>query len=60
MLWILEWLTTYMRTRMLAFSIASWIGPRTKTIAYSEDCTLEGAGSEDFFRIWDLVEAEAY
>ena len=28
------------------------------TIAYSQDCTLEGAGSEDFFRIWGLVEAE--
>ena len=30
------------------------------TIAYSQNCTLEGAGSEDFFRIWSLVEAEAY
>ena len=30
------------------------------TIAYSQDCTLEGAGSEDFFRIWGLVEAEAF
>ena len=30
------------------------------TIAYSQDCTLEGAGSKDFDRIWSLVEAEAY
>ena len=36
------------------------LGRATDTIAYSVDSTLEGAGSEDFFRVWSLVEAEAY
>jgi len=36
------------------------LGRATDTIAYSVYSTLEGAGSEDFFRVWSLVEAEAY
>ena len=36
------------------------LGRATDTIAYSEDCALEGAGSKDFFRVWAFVEAEAY
>ena len=36
------------------------LGRATDTIAYSEGLALEGAGSKDFFRVWKLVEAEAY
>ena len=36
------------------------LGCAADTIAYSQDCTLEKAGSEDFFKVWALVQAEAY
>jgi hypothetical protein len=48
--------------RMIAYDklLDRLLGRATDTIAYSENCALEGAGSKDFFRIWALVEAEAY
>eukprot|EP00941_MAST-03F_sp_MAST-3F-sp1_P001571 g1571.t1 len=36
------------------------LGRAADTIAYSSGCILEGAGSEDYFRVWNLVEKEAY
>ena len=46
------------RTQAYNFLFDRILGCAAGTIAYSQDCTLEGAGSEDFFRIWGLVEAE--
>ena len=50
----------YVRTHAYNELLHSILDSAAGTIAYSQDCTLEEAGSEDFFKVWALVEAEAY
>ncbi len=50
----------YVRTHAYNELLHSILDSAAGTIAYSQDSTLEEAGSEDVFKVWALVEAEAY